>query len=97
MRREMAAAVKQTAAFLGNTPAVCRAAYVDPRVFDRYRDGRTIQPGIERLLRLEDVELLDAQLVAEAATLRLLEDRTPETIARVAARIIEESPTAIAS
>jgi DNA topoisomerase-1 len=24
---------------LGNTPAVARASYIDPRVFDRYRDG----------------------------------------------------------
>jgi DNA topoisomerase IB len=90
LQREVAAAIKETAAFLGNTPAVCRSAYVDPRVLDRYRDGRTIQPGIDRLLRLEDVEALDIQLVAEAATLRLLEDRTPQTIARAAERVIEQ-------
>lgn len=90
LKREVAAAIRETAAFLGNTPAVCRAAYVDPRVIDRYRDGRTIQPGIDRLLRLDDVEALDVQLVAEAATLRLLEDRTPQTIARAAERVIRE-------
>jgi DNA topoisomerase IB len=90
LQREVAAAIRETAAFLGNTPAVCRSAYVDPRVLDRYRDGRTIQPGIDRLLRLDDVEALDIQLVAEAATLRLLEDRTPQTIARAAERVIEQ-------
>jgi DNA topoisomerase IB len=90
LKREIAAAVSQTAAFLGNTPAVARSSYVDPRVIDRYRDGRTIQPGIDRLLRLDDLGALDVQLVAEAATLRLLEDRTPETIARAAERVIEQ-------
>jgi DNA topoisomerase I len=30
------------AGYLGNTPAVARASYIDPRVFDRFRDGLTI-------------------------------------------------------
>ncbi|MGH2979658.1 MAG: hypothetical protein ACRDLQ_08470 [Solirubrobacterales bacterium] len=28
--------------FLGNTPAVCRVSYIDPRVLDRFRSGWTI-------------------------------------------------------
>jgi DNA topoisomerase I len=43
-RRTIAAAVESVAAALGNTPAVCRRSYIDPRVFDRYRDGETIEP-----------------------------------------------------
>jgi DNA topoisomerase I len=43
-RRTIAAAVESVAAALGNTPAVCRRSYIDPRVFDRYRDGATIEP-----------------------------------------------------
>jgi DNA topoisomerase IB len=43
-RRTIAAAVESVAAALGNTPAVCRRSYIDPRVFDRYRDGDTIAP-----------------------------------------------------
>ena len=35
-------AVKEVAYYLGNTPAVARTSYIDPRVFDRYRDGQTI-------------------------------------------------------
>ncbi|MCZ4497220.1 MAG: topA [Thermoleophilia bacterium] len=88
--REVAAAVRETASFLGNTPAVARSSYIDPRVIDRYRDGVTIQPGIDRVLQLGDIGELDVQLVAEAATLRLLEDRTPATIARAAERVIEQ-------
>ena len=35
-------AVKGVAFFLGNTPAVARASYIDPRVFDRFQSGWTI-------------------------------------------------------
>ena len=38
-RRVVNAAVKTVAAYLGNTPAVCRASYIDPRVIDRYQAG----------------------------------------------------------
>jgi DNA topoisomerase I len=31
---------------LGNTPAVSRSSYIDPRVFDAYRSGVTIEPGL---------------------------------------------------
>jgi DNA topoisomerase IB len=42
--RAIKAAVERVAAALGNTPAVCRDSYVDPRVFDRFREGVTIEP-----------------------------------------------------
>ncbi|MEX1142985.1 MAG: hypothetical protein WD993_04810 [Thermoleophilaceae bacterium] len=35
-------AVDEVARHLGNTPAVCRASYIDPRVFDRFDGGLTI-------------------------------------------------------
>ncbi|HEV7482539.1 MAG TPA: DNA topoisomerase IB [Solirubrobacterales bacterium] len=47
-KRTISAAVKSVAAALGNTPAVCRRSYIDPRVFDRYRDGVTIEVGLSR-------------------------------------------------
>jgi DNA topoisomerase IB len=34
------AAIKEVSAQLGNTPAVCRASYIHPRVFTGWRDGR---------------------------------------------------------
>jgi DNA topoisomerase-1 len=43
-KRATSRAVKQVSEALGNTPAVCRASYIDPRVLDRYRDGVTIKP-----------------------------------------------------
>jgi DNA topoisomerase-1 len=36
------AAVDATAEALGNTPAVARASYIDPRVLDRYRSGELL-------------------------------------------------------
>jgi DNA topoisomerase-1 len=47
-KRTITTAVKSVAAALGNTPAVCRRSYIDPRVFDRYRDGVTIEVGLSR-------------------------------------------------
>jgi DNA topoisomerase-1 len=43
-KRATKRAVDQVSKALGNTPAVCRASYIDPRVLDRYRDGTTIRP-----------------------------------------------------
>jgi DNA topoisomerase-1 len=44
-KRAITRAVDQVSEALGNTPAVCRASYIDPRVLDRYRDGTTIRPA----------------------------------------------------
>jgi DNA topoisomerase I len=41
--RTIRAAVKRVAERLGNTPAVCRSSYIDPRVLDRFRDGKSIE------------------------------------------------------
>jgi DNA topoisomerase-1 len=41
-KRAITRAVKEVAHYLGNTPAVCRASYIDPRVFDAYRGGLII-------------------------------------------------------
>ena len=44
-KRAIDAAVRCVSEALGNTPAVARRAYIDPRVFDRYRSGWTIAPA----------------------------------------------------
>jgi DNA topoisomerase I len=43
-KRAIKRAIGRVSDALGNTPAVCRASYIDPRVLDRYRDGVTIEP-----------------------------------------------------
>lgn len=47
-KRTIVTAVESVATALGNTPAVCRRSYIDPRVFDRYRDGVTIEVSLSR-------------------------------------------------
>ena len=41
-KRAVSGAMKEVAEFLGNTPALARSSYVDPRVIDAYEEGRTI-------------------------------------------------------
>lgn len=41
-RRAVSRVCRIAAELLGNTPAVCRASYIDPRVIDHFLDGTTI-------------------------------------------------------
>jgi DNA topoisomerase IB len=43
-KRSIRTAVDRVAEALGNTPAVCRRSYIDPRVLERFREGETISP-----------------------------------------------------
>ena len=71
-RRAEVLAVRATAEALGNTPAVARGSYIDPRVFVRYREGN----------------LLDLSKTPESAIRSLLRpvrsDAEPEDVAEVA-------------
>jgi DNA topoisomerase-1 len=73
--RAITRAIKEVAHYLGNTPAVCRASYIDPRVFDRYRDGVTIGGVIDELGEEDALGGPTAQGPIEAAVLDLLEER----------------------
>jgi DNA topoisomerase IB len=46
-RRAVARAMKEVSTYLGNTPAVCRKSYVDPRIVDRYYAGVTIPVSLQ--------------------------------------------------
>jgi DNA topoisomerase I len=59
--------------YLGNTAAVCRGSYIDPRVFDRYRDGLTIGGALDEL---GDVEL------GQPATQRAVDDAVLDLLER---------------
>jgi DNA topoisomerase IB len=47
--RAIRRAVGEVAHYMGNTPAVARSAYIDPRVLDRFRDGLTIAGALPQL------------------------------------------------
>ena len=56
-KRAITRAVKEVAHYLGNTPAVCRASYIDPRVFDAYRAGLVISPLLTDHREVEEAVL----------------------------------------
>jgi DNA topoisomerase IB len=45
-RRVRARVVREAADYLGNTPAFCRAASINPRLLELYDVGRTIRPAL---------------------------------------------------
>jgi DNA topoisomerase I len=68
-RRTVAGTVRRVAEHLGNTPAVCRASYIDPRVFDRFNEGLTIAREVQGIEGLDPDE---ARAEVERAVLDLL-------------------------
>jgi DNA topoisomerase-1 len=44
-KRTVAQVMRDVADVLGNTPAVARSSYVDPRLVDHFDHGRTIDPS----------------------------------------------------
>ena len=71
-KRAVTRAVKEVAHYLGNTPAVCRSSYIDPRVVDCYDDGATVQRALASLGADVEPGQLAIQGRVEAAVLRLL-------------------------
>jgi DNA topoisomerase IB len=72
-KRAIDRSVRGVAELLGNTPAVARRAYVDPRVFDRYLSGWTIAGALEQI---DDLDPTDDRVRSriERAVLDLLAD-----------------------
>ena len=69
--RAIKRAVDEVARYLGNTPAVCRASYIDPRIFDRFEGGLTIG-GVLPTLAEEAEEWPVTQRSVEEAVLDLI-------------------------
>ncbi len=66
--RAIRQAAVEVAGYLGNTPAIAKGSYVDPRVFDRYEQGSTIADTARRSYR----NLGTRRTALERAVLRLL-------------------------
>lgn len=71
-KKNVVLACKLVSSELGNTPAVCRSAYIHPAVFDRYLQGRTIAPMMREAPRPDD-EHPGRFYPEEAALMRFLE------------------------
>jgi DNA topoisomerase-1 len=85
-KRAIDGAVRGVSEVLGNTPAVARRSYIDPRVFDRYLSGWTIGGALDRIGELDGPDdRRRARL--ETAVLDLLhDDRGSAAVQHIAAR-----------
>ena len=75
-KRAITRAIKEVADYLGNTPAVARASYIDPHVIDLFSDGVTIAPALEHLGADVNFGQLATQGAIESAVLQLLTGET---------------------
>jgi DNA topoisomerase IB len=84
-RQAIVDTVKEVAFFLGNTPAVARSSYIDPRVFDRYDSGWTIAARVDELGGAEAFIDPEGRIALEDAVRDLLRDAGAESpaLARV--------------
>ncbi|MGE5288099.1 MAG: DNA topoisomerase IB [Micromonosporaceae bacterium] len=71
-KRAVARVLREVADYLGNTPAVARASYIDPRIIELYERGITIAPALGALGESASFGELATQGDAEAAVLDLL-------------------------
>lgn len=73
-KKNLVLACKLVSTELGNTPAVCRSAYIHPAVLDGYLSGETIAPTMRQRARPSDSP---SQFYAEeAALMRFLEQQS---------------------
>ena len=70
IKRVESAVMKEVAEELGNTPAVARGSYVDPRVVEGYESGLTIEAGARRAARTRSPA--KRQQILDASTARLI-------------------------
>ncbi len=78
-KRAVTRVVKEVADKLGNTPAVCRTSYIDPRIIDLYEDGVTIARDLEALGEEASYGSPAFQGPIEAAVLALLREPRAQT------------------
>jgi DNA topoisomerase-1 len=71
-KKNLVAAVKRVAERLGNTPTVCRACYIHPKVLEAYERGRSIEEFRSRRARRRIRRQQPEYSVEELALLKLL-------------------------
>ena len=71
-KRAVTRVVQEVAHYLGNTPAVCRASYIDPRIIDLYDSGVTIESDLRLLGQDATYGQPATQGEIESAVLRML-------------------------
>ncbi len=77
-KRAVSAAIKDTSLRLGNTPAVARRSYVNPKVIELFEKDTTVAPAVEQARAAlpdvfeDEIALLAATPVVENAVIELL-------------------------
>lgn len=56
VRKKVVEAVKETAAELGNTPAVCKSSYIEPSVLSRFEKGEVVEKFFDTVEELVENE-----------------------------------------
>jgi DNA topoisomerase-1 len=56
VRKRVVEAVKETAAELGNTPAVCKSSYIEPSVLSNFEKGQVVEKYFEKVEELVEHE-----------------------------------------
>jgi DNA topoisomerase IB len=75
-KRAVTRVVREVADYLGNTPAVARASYIDPRIIALYEKGTTIAPALGRLGDAVSFGELATHGAVEQAVLDLLSNHS---------------------
>lgn len=74
-KRVVNRAIKEVSEHLGNTPTVARSSYVDPRVLQRFEEGRTVLRALRKIGATSSVpDLTDdtSRAAVERAVVRLI-------------------------
>ncbi|HSP38477.1 MAG TPA: DNA topoisomerase IB [Frankiaceae bacterium] len=97
VKKAVTRAVQETAHYLGNTPAVCRASYIHPRVIDLFAGGVTVAEDLQALGEDAVFGQLAYQGPIEDAVLNLLRNPEASRAARRRQRILEAAATRTAT
>jgi DNA topoisomerase IB len=89
VKKAVTRAVQETAHYLGNTPAVCRASYIHPLVIDLFAGGVTINEDLVAIGEDAAYGQLATQGPVEQAVLTLLRNPEASRAARRRQRMLE--------
>lgn len=78
-KRAVDRSARAVAELLGNTPAVARRSYIDPRIFDRYLSGWTIAAALEPMQQIDPSRDRDRARIERAVLDLLAEPSAPQS------------------
>lgn len=71
-QRAARGAVRAVSEYLGNTPAVCRKSYIDPKLLDRFDAGETIVTALDPLAEAPNMNDRTVREAIESAVIDLI-------------------------